>query len=79
MTRKRHYKLTPELIEYIHHYLPPDAHPALIHEMAAATALSYSTVWHVVRGYCRHPDAPWRTHGTHGGYAEHLNTEETDD
>lgn len=53
-------KLTPAVITHIHHYLPPDAHGKDIHAMAEVMGLSYSTVWHVVRGYCRHADASWK-------------------
>lgn len=57
--RARYQRLTPAMIAHIHHWLPPDAAATRIRAMAEANSLSYSTVWHVVRGYCRHEDAPW--------------------
>lgn len=58
----RYRKLTPDLIRAIHRHLAPDASRQNIQLYADAWHLSYSTVWHVVRGYGRteNPvESPW--------------------
>lgn len=51
----------PETIALLHDLLPPDASTAAIKAAAILAGYSYSTVWHIVRFYCRHQDAAWRT------------------
>lgn len=52
-------KVTPETIQLLHDILPPHASTTSIRAAALLTELSYSTVWHIVRFYCRHHDAAW--------------------
>lgn len=53
-------KLTPELIMILHDLLPQDASTNSIKAAAFLADLSYSTVWHIVRGWDRRADALWR-------------------
>ena len=61
VSRKPHHKLDAQTVERIQALLPADAPAPQIRALASIAGLSYSTVWHVVRGYCRDQvTAAWR-------------------